>query len=144
MSYCTRDDLISRLSVNGLLQVADDDEDGVSDLAILDVAILSAAAEIDAALHPYIPLPFNGTNEWLRRRAVDLAVENLSERRGGDVPSSLARSAERSRQWLEQVRLGELRVPGLDYPSDRLPDEVRQAGLPRVANPDHCNRRLDP
>lgn len=139
MSYCSREDLVNRLSGTGLLFVADDDADETASeaekQATLDQAIAAAAVELDAALTPHVPLPLTTENEWLRRRAIDLAVEHLAERKGAAVPESLAKAAQRSRQWLEMVRQGELRVPGLAYPTDALEGAVRRLGLPRIANP---------
>lgn len=139
MPYCSRDDLTNRLSGTGLLFVADDDaDDAVSEAeqaATLDQAISAAAAELDAALTPHVLLPLVESNEWLRHRAIDLAAEHLAERKGAAVPESLKTAAMRSREWLEKVRSGDLRVPGLTYPTDAHAREVRQLGLPRVSNP---------
>lgn len=137
--YCERTDLRERLSETGLVYVADDDgDDEVSSAelaASLDRAIAAAGTEIDAALTPHVALPLTTIPAWLRQRAIDLAAEHLAERKGGAVPESLMKAAERSRQWLDAVRLGELRVPGLAYPLDTFAHEVRKHGLPRVANP---------
>lgn len=137
--YCTREDLANRLSSMGLITVADDDADGVvsesEQQASLDQAIAAAAAEIDAALAPHVPIPLTEANEWLKHRAIDLAAEHLAERKGAAVPTSLRDAATRSRNWLESVRTGQLRVPRLAYPADEQSSQVRQLGLPRVVNP---------
>lgn len=137
--YCQRKDLIDRLGETGVLFVSDDNADGVASVAemtaSLDAAIVAAAVEIDACLAPHLLLPLEIDNAWLRHRAIDLAVEHLAQRKGGSVPDSLIVAATRTRKWLDLVRGGELRVPGLEYPSDRFLDERRSAGLPRLCNP---------
>ncbi|QDU60004.1 hypothetical protein Pan216_08410 [Planctomycetes bacterium Pan216] len=139
MSYCTSDDLVKRLGDAGILYVADDDADNVASSdereAAIDEAIRAAGAEIDGSLLPHVNLPIAGTNDWLRQRAIDLASEHLAERRGSHPPASLTNAAQRSRGWLEEVRLGTRRVPGLSYPSDRFDRETRHSSLPRVGNP---------
>ena len=140
MAYCTRQDLIDRLSETGLLFVTDDDADEAASererTASLDRAIVAAGVEIDAALLPHSDVPVTASNDWLTQRAIDLAIEHIAERKGSIVPASLAEAARRSRTWLDQVHRAQLRVPGLVYPADRFPDAVRRAGLPRLCNPD--------
>lgn len=136
--YCERRDLADRLSETGLVYVADDDASQTAGAAewsaAVDQAIRAASSEIDAAILPHADPP-SGVNEWLRQRAIDLAAEHLAERKGGQVPASLAGAALRARELLERVRLGTLRVPGLVYRHDRERDRTRGAGAPRVGNP---------
>jgi phage gp36-like protein len=138
MPYCERRDLIERLSETGLLTVLDDADEAAQSFEAstnLDCAIAAASAEIDAAIAPWTALPFNGSSEWLRQRAIDLAAEHLAERKGAHVPASFVAAAARSRIWLDQVRLGEFRAPGLVYPADAFSPDERRTGLPRVVNP---------
>lgn len=136
MPYCTRQDLVDRLSGSGLLVTADDDQDGAAsgaEGAALDRAIESASAEINASLAPRGLIPWATGNAWLRDRAVDLAAERLAERRGGVAPASFTAAAGRSREWLDQVRRGELRVPDLVAPAQNA--DLSAPGSPRVGNP---------
>lgn len=138
MAYCTADDVIDRISAAGLVYVADDDGSGSvtadEESASVSAAISSASAEIDLALAPVALLPITASNEWLRHRAVDLAAERLAERKGQSVPFSLAEAAKRTRAWLEEVRTGRRRVPGLARPSAADGRSATEA-LPRVVNP---------
>ena len=146
MSYCSRTDLRARLSEVGIVYVADSDADGEAannELATTsDKCIEESDTEINAALTPHFPasyLPISG-NDWLKYRAIDIAAERMAENGGGGVPASLVTAAQRSREWLELVRKGELRVPGLTYPVDGFLEERRKLGIPRSANP-CCKRR---
>lgn len=140
MSYCTRQDLIDRLGVQGLLYVADDDGDAWASereqQMSLDPAIANADSQIDAALGAQVEVPVAQANEWLRHRAIDLALEHVLGNKGGPIPSAVALAADRSRRWLDEVRRGVFRVPGLVYPLDGEPRASRPSGLPRVGNPD--------
>lgn len=138
MSYCTRQDLVDRLSAVGLAYLADDDDDGEvsgsEEERLLDAVIAAADAEIDLALWPHVDLPIE-SNDWVRDRAVDLASERLAERKGHAVPAGLWTAAARSRRWLDAVRRGEFRVPGLVYTVDGDEEGKRTLGRPRVVNP---------
>lgn len=141
--YCSRDDLKRWLSDAGVVYVADDGADGAADeteLGALDRAILSAGAEIDAALTPFfntLPLPQDDAtrNQWLKDRCLTLATEYVCRRRGAKVPRAVLEAAERAREWLETVMAGDMRVPGLVYPLDQDDEAQRKMGLPRVVNP---------
>ncbi|MBX9655928.1 DUF1320 domain-containing protein [bacterium] len=139
MPYCDRQDVIDRLSASGIIYVTDDDGDNgdptPEELGYIDQAISACDAEIDAALLPYVSIPIDGSNEWLRHRDVDLAVERVIERKGQSVPTSLKDAADRTRRWLELIRKGEMRVPGLAYPSDLSSEVDSSLGRPRVVNP---------
>lgn len=143
VGYCSRQDIENRLSRAGLLWLVDDDLDGKANetekAAAIDVAIAQAGTEIDAALAPIfdsVPLPDAGENEWLKYKALDLAVEWLANRRGKNAPDQVVKAADRARAILERVRLMQYRVPGLVYPTDQVAETDRQRlGRPRVTNP---------
>ncbi|MBY0587104.1 DUF1320 domain-containing protein [bacterium] len=137
MTYCSVQDVVDRLSETGVLYAADDVNGSLSsdesNRAIVS-SVEAAQAEIDAALASRVSLPIVGTNEWLRYRAVDLAAERLAERKGQNVPTSLQEAARRSRQWLQEVRLGTQLVPGLSL-NGPVGDAPTAPGSPRLANP---------
>lgn len=152
--YCSTQDVIDRLSENGVRYHADDDADGVVSTAESEAAIAPAIrmanAEIDEALCRWlntVPIVQNESslNAWLRERAIALAAEYVAARGGSNVPTSLTLAADRARASLVEVRLGPwdgIRVPGLTYPGDEYIEERRCVGVPRVANPDggSCGR----
>ena len=149
--YCVRQDIIDRLSQTGILHVSDDDaKETVGETELrrsVDPAISAAAGEIDAALIPWIEVPLSQNeddlNQWLRDRAIDLASEYIAARKGGKVPESFGKAAERSREWLKEAREGKLRVPGLVYPTDAFDLQLRVMGKPRVMNPRPTRSKLE-
>lgn len=141
-NYCTRAQLESRLGDTGVLYVADDNQDGIASeaelVAALDAAIVSAGAEIDAALDQHlatVPLSQDdgSLNRWLRDRCLTLSTCYCYWRRSADLSDALQAELEQAREWLDMVRKGTLRVPGLAYPIDSFETERRQVGRPCVA-----------
>ena len=142
--YCSRADVENRLSAAGVAYVADDNLSGTATepelVSTSDEAIAWAGSAIDAALEPWlnvVPISQDDANRnaWLKFRAIDLALEHLAGRRGGNIPESIRSSADRVRMELEQVRRGDLRVPGLTYPVDNSDvQRVRDFGRPRICN----------
>lgn len=141
--YCTRQQLVDRLKSAGVLYCADDDQSGnlsTTEYGYVDQARVAASAEIDAALATIlVSIPYQqddaSLNEWLKQRCLDLACEWMAERGGGKVPPSLKEKADRARTMLDDVRIGQLRVPGVEYPGDASIDERRAIGRPIVSGP---------
>jgi phage gp36-like protein len=139
--YATLSELVSRLSAPGLKYLLDDNDNGTLDLIgdepiYLSDALRLTAVEIDAALCPFFDMPFDGrTNDWLVRMHVDLATAWLASRKGANVAEDLKANAAQVRAWLEKIRNGEMRVPGLVYPSDKWLFKTRNSGTVRVQNP---------
>lgn len=138
MTYCTTDDLYARLGERGILFAADDDADGACSAGessrAITASISAASNEIDAALAAHWTLPLAESCEWLLHRAVDLACEYLLQRRGAEVPRSIAEGASRTREWLEKVHAGSLVPPGLATALSQR-DSSPSRGLPRLSNP---------
>jgi len=137
--YCGRSDIDDRLSVAGVRFVADDNQsDDVTEaqrVSAIDTAIKFAGAMIDSALWPWVetvPITQDTTtrNQYLLDVCVDLACERAAQRSGGTVPQVLADAADDARERLDLIREGELRVPGVDYPLDSHPQDLKRVGLP--------------
>lgn len=140
MSYCTADDVEDRLSAVGVSYLVDDNASesvDASEEGFIQSAIDAVATEIDGALGQFFTSPrtSGSGNEWLLHRCVDLAAERLCGRKGHKVPQSITDAATRSRDWLEEVRKGDRRVPGMTYPGDSDDLIRRTMGFPMVANP---------
>jgi len=139
--YCAENDIIDRLSLTGLMYLLNDDDDSSyesPDSALVEGAISDASDEIDVYVARWFDNPrlnlFN--NSWLKGRCVDIACERLCERKGQNVPTSLLNAVGRTREWLQAVAVGELRIPQAVYPTDATNiEDRREFGLPRVSNP---------
>lgn len=81
MDYATRSDLEKQLAPAEVVQLADDDGDGVADAGVIERALADAEAEINAYLGTRYRLPLATVPELIRRLTVDLALWHLYRRR---------------------------------------------------------------
>lgn len=138
--YCSSQDVQNRLTEAGVIYAADRDGDGAvspGELAAhVTSAIQYAGNLVDAALAAYL-LPGNARgqgNAWLRDRCIDLACARVCSNGGDEVPKRIAAAARSAQKWLDEVRDGDTRVPGLSIPPPYNSDR-RTRGLPRAVNP---------
>ena len=82
MPYSTQSDLEKQLPKELLVQLADDDGDGVIDGGIVPDAIQKADDEINAYAATRYTVPFAPVPPLVRALSVDLAIWNLYARRG--------------------------------------------------------------
>jgi len=91
MSYCVQADIEKLLPSADLVQLADDDEDGTADAAVIAEAIATVDGDIDAYLQERYELPLSSTPEVVKNISVDLAIYYLYSRRSIDDPVRTAR-----------------------------------------------------
>lgn len=119
MAYASLPDLIARFGEAELAQVADTDNTGEIDPALVNRALGDADAEIDAALIGRYALPMTAAPVLLARIACDLARESLYS----DAPTELVTErAKRARDMLAQIAKGVMR---LDAPAAASADSVQ-------------------
>jgi len=92
MSYCVQADIEKLLPAADLIQLADDDEDGTADAAVIAEAIATADGDIDGYLQERYTLPLSSTPEIVKNISVDLSIYNLYSRRDIDNPVRTARN----------------------------------------------------
>ena len=130
MGYCTVEEVRARLGAGGVRFVS---EEGGTDnsAAVLSAAVDYSTSAIDQALCLFFNgLPPTTSNDWLRYRALDLAVEYAMRQGGGEPTASAVLAAERARADIAAVAAGRVRVPGLFYPIDRDVQAQQRAGRP--------------
>lgn len=147
--YCTDQDIIDRARLAGVLARCDDDASGslsaTERLHVTD-SKLYACATIDGYLANLFTLPISQTeaaeNQWLKDRAIALALEHLAGRGGGGIPQVVIDAAERARLDLVAVAAKRQRVPGLTYPVDSADETLRRGmGRPVACNPGYLMGR---
>jgi len=112
--YLTEDDLMNRLSTEGVLAHLDADGDGRVDQleqqALSDV--LSDASETVNfyTWMKYAPDVLQG-NAWVNRRAVDLAAWVLCGLRCNPIPEGVQQKAELAQKWLAEIADGPRLIP---------------------------------
>lgn len=112
MPYADISDLTSRLSGDLAILVADADNNGVADTAILQAALDDASAEIDQTLGSRYITPIDPAPDRLVRPAVDLAVFFLFQRRREALPAERARAAAEARATLAAIASGAAELHG--------------------------------
>ena len=118
--YCTASDMQQRLTAAGYEFAADRDFDQqVTDQEVTDnvtPAIEHAGTLIDAALYGQTTTADARAagNNWLKHRAVDIAVVRALENGGREVPPDLRTAHDAAIAMLDDVKDGAL-VPGLTY-----------------------------
>lgn len=137
--YCTFTDVENRLTAQGVLYVADRDNTGTASseeqTKYITPSIQYAGNLIDGYLAKQFGnnLPRDGANQWLRDRAIDIASAKATEVGGGQMTPSLKESMQYSISLLVQVADGQLRVPGLAYPTPSNAPWITRT--PQVVNP---------
>jgi hypothetical protein len=136
--YCSENDVTSRLSYLGLLNCLDVPGDGVlsaDDKAeMLTPAIAYASNIVDTYVAQQMPVATarGAQNEWLRDRAVDVAVARVVGTRGRELPDNVKADQERALSMLSDVRMGKILIPAFPYPAPANTRHLNQA--PKVAN----------
>jgi len=129
MSYCTQQDIETRIGAEDLARLADYDGDGDADPAVVSAAIADADALIDSYLGVRFAVPVSPVPDALRTRAVNLAVYFL--KLGRDSVTDQAREQhENDVRWLEQVAAGHVSL-GVE------PRPQEGAGAPGAAYDTH-------
>ena len=120
MAYLTPDDLTAQIPAAQLVELADDDGDGVADAAVLAAAIAAAEATLDGYLQTRYPLPLATVPPVLVRLARDLAAWELWSRR--DTPDLEKRPVyfrwKDALRFLEKLASGEVQLGATPPPAE--------------------------
>ncbi|WAC06583.1 MAG: DUF1320 domain-containing protein [Thermodesulfobacteriota bacterium] len=81
MAYCIEDDIKKQLPENKLIELTDDNGDGVADTGVVDKAIADADAEIDTYLSGRYTVPLSPVPPIINKVSVDISIWNLFSRR---------------------------------------------------------------
>ena len=79
--YASQADIENRLDPKHLVELADDDNDGAADAAVIDAAIADADGLIDAHLKTRYTVPLDPAPPLVKKLSVDLAIAFLFARR---------------------------------------------------------------
>ncbi len=89
IDYCTKDDLIRFLSLEGVQAFSDVDGDGLEDDDVIQECIERASDEISGVIYPLYDLAKAATSRLVKHWCVVMATAYLCERRGNSVPASI-------------------------------------------------------
>ena len=141
--YCTQDDLLGRMQPEVLVELADDDGDGVADVTIVEAVIESASALIDGYCQSRYPVPISPVPDVVTRICVDLAIYDLHVRRGLDPDSAdgaIAQNRKDAIGFLRDVSRGVAALPTGTTEPHTPPTPVRVSSRPQVFTEDLLER----
>jgi phage gp36-like protein len=111
--YCGIEDIQKRLDPLHLIELADDDQDGVPDTAVLEALIADADARIDSRLGNRYATPFSEpVPGLLRALSADLAAAALFARRRESASPVHESRAKAALDTLDALARGELSLEG--------------------------------
>jgi len=123
-NYCTIAQVQRRVGAADLARLADYDDDGAADSAVVTQAIEHACGEIDSYLQTTFVVPLTIVPKLIRRIAIDLTLCEL--RTGRDsLTEDQQRACDEARKWLDKIVEGKVEI-GL------TPKPAASAGAPGV------------
>jgi len=106
MSYATYQDLIQIHDERTIIELSDDNGDGVADVAVIDAALAQADAEIHARVSRRFAVPLSPIPALAISLAATLVVGLLHARRSGELATSLKDSVQAAKKLLDRIGEG--------------------------------------
>jgi len=135
MAYATYTDLITAHEEVTIIQLSDDNHDGIADVAVIDAVLAQADDEIHARIATRYAVPMNPVPALAKRLAVSLAIGLLFARRSGDLPLSVKEQVQSAKKLLDRIGEGKADFGAAALPvSDAIHLDVRMQSQPRIFN----------
>jgi phage gp36-like protein len=112
MAYSTTQDLLNRINEETLLQLADTDDDGVADEAIVQSAIADADSLINSMISPVYQVPLTSVPRVIRELSAAMAIYRLHLFRSAD-PGVWKDEYALALEFLQSVAAGKAALEGL-------------------------------
>ncbi|MBA7667256.1 hypothetical protein ES703_75341 [subsurface metagenome] len=106
MPYCTKDDLLKKISENQLVELTDDEGIGSIIDAVITKNISEADGEIDSYCKKRYALPFNPVPEMVNKLSVDITIYNLYSRRQDLTNEVVTKRYDDAIKFLKDIRKG--------------------------------------
>ncbi len=133
MAYANYQDLIAAFDEQLIIQMSDDNGDGIADANVIDQAIRAADAEIDARIGNRYAVPLNPAPRLAASISAALAVAGLYTRRGVDKPQSVIEAERAARDLLNRIAAGTAGWgEAVTPPPDETSLDVRSSSQARV------------
>ena len=129
MAYCTQDDIQnSGIPEDDLIQLTDDNDQGVVDAAVVAKAISRADEMIDGYLRSRYDMPLNPVPGMINLLAIDLAIYFIYGHRPHiDTPDRIVTAFNNAKSDLKNIQNGTMQL-GVDGTDESM-------GLAVVSNP---------
>lgn len=106
MAYSTIDDIKKLIPETSVIQLTDDEGNGLVNQARVDEAIASADGEIDSYCGGRYTVPFTTVPEIVKKISVDIAIYNLYSRKVETIPETRAERYKNAIRQLESIAKG--------------------------------------
>lgn len=106
MPYCTLDDIKKLLPEDILVQLTDDEGNGIVNQERVDEAIAQADAEINSYCAVKYSTPFAVTPDLVKKCSVDIAIYNIYSRKLEEIPQTRTDRYRNAIRQLEGISRG--------------------------------------
>lgn len=113
MAYSTLTDIIKLLPESAIIQLTDDEGDGVVNESRVNEAIAQADAEIDSYCGGIYTVPFATVPDIVKKISVDIAIYNLYSRKVETIPETRAERYKNAIRQLTDISKGVISL-GID------------------------------
>ena len=110
MAYCTLDDIKKLISEETIVQLTDDEEQGVVNQSRVAEAVSQADGEIESYCQDRYEIPFSSVPVLIRKLSVDISIYNLYSRRLETIPQIRADRYKNAIRLLEGVQKGTVSI----------------------------------
>ena len=111
--YATKSELEKRIGADTLVILADDNNDGAADDAVINAALDQASSRMDAILGARYAVPLDPVPPVLAWISVSLAVPLLFARQREALPPDHAGQEAAAMEFLSLIRRGEISLSGI-------------------------------
>ncbi|OIP98858.1 MAG: hypothetical protein AUK35_09665 [Zetaproteobacteria bacterium CG2_30_46_52] len=133
MPYATYADLIDAHDEQYIIQLSDDNKDGIADPAVIAKAIASADADINARISNRFAVPLNPVPALATSLSSLLAIGILYSRRGMDKPDAVKEDVKAAHALLDRIGEGKANWGEASSPTaDSTSLDVRMTSQTRV------------
>ncbi|MDQ7002657.1 MAG: DUF1320 domain-containing protein [Ghiorsea sp.] len=133
MPYATYADIINAHEETTIIELSDDNRDGIADVGVIDAVLGQADDEIHARIATRYAVPMNPIPALAKRLAVSLAIGLLFARRSGDLPLSVKEQVQSAKKLLDRIGEGKADFGATALPaSDAVHLDVRMTSQVRI------------
>ena len=115
MPYIVQADLLADLPNDVLVQLTDDDKDGISDTTVVNNAIDRAQSEVDGYVATKYSVPLASPSEFIKGLTATIAIYRLFGRRVGGIPDAWQTRYDNAIKSLRDIASGKITL-GEDPP----------------------------
>lgn len=115
--YCTAEDIIAAVAERKIILYTDDAGSGLPDAGIMDRAIASASAVIEAYITSRYGAALSPVPELIRTLAVDISIYKIASRTG-DAPEEYRNVYLDAISLLKRISDGDADIPGAPVTDD--------------------------